>query len=132
MNNVFAVFFSLLAPGAGAVFNAQNAKGFVFLFLFCLGKSFILPLILRFFAGVNLTRGLKIIYVFNIIYVSIIALSIVDSAFFASAKNANFVFAFVCALCARAAQMNTLHENIFNMLSGNNLYFSYIKPARKK
>ncbi len=132
MYSIFAVFFSLLAPGAGAVFNAQYLKGLVFILLFCLGKSFFLPLFLRFFARANLVRGLKIIYIFNIVYISIIAISIIDSALFASDKNANFILAFVCAVCARAVQINTLNENIFNMLSGNNLFFTYVKPPRKK
>jgi len=131
MNGVFSIVFSLLGPGAGQVFNGQLAKGLIFMLLFALWRSFFLPLFLRVFARTDLRRGLKIIYVFNIIYMFIIAGAVIDAFYFSYSARGNFLFAFISVLCVRGAQRSTLNKNIFEMLCGSPLFFYYVKPPRK-
>lgn len=132
MNGALAVLFSLMAPGAGQAYNGQFVKAGIIIFFFALGKSFVLPLMLRFFARGRERRGLKIIFGFNIFYILFVVGAIIDAYAFSSSKNSSFILCFVLVLCARAVQINTLNENIFFMLCGNINYFSFVAPKRAR
>ncbi|WP_428898557.1 hypothetical protein Dip518_000757 [Parelusimicrobium proximum] len=135
MNIIIAAVFCLVASGAGQIYNGQIFKGIIFAFIFALGKSFLLPLALRFFKDKEQVKALKFIFGFNIFYILIIFVSVADAVYFSFNKSfewRNFIFAFLSSLAIISVRVNTLEKNIFAMLAGRADLFEYVKPNAKK
>lgn len=62
MTVFFALLFSLVVPGAGQIFTGHYGEGIALGLLFALGKSVLLPLVLRVFKVESLKRTLQIFY----------------------------------------------------------------------
>ena len=68
MNGIIALFLSMVAPGAGQIFNGDYWLGALLGGMFALGKTAVLPLLVR---GLRLKREesiLKLFYWFNWLY----------------------------------------------------------------
>ena len=72
MTVFFALMISLVAPGAGQVLTGHYGEGIVLGLLFALGKSVLLPLVLRVFKVESLKRTLQIFYACNWCYILLI------------------------------------------------------------
>jgi len=129
MIKLVAVFFTLIAPGAGHVLSGHYTQGAVIGLLFAVGRSGLLPLVLR-ALNVQTERGLlQTFYAFNWFYIVLIWYAIIDS-FLQTKSNAplHFLQAIFCAACILVAYKNTFCKFIFEALSARRgAYELYLK-----
>ena len=138
MLKLCAVVFTLIAPGAGDILAGNDAHGLTVGLLFVLGRSGILPLMLRALRVRTQRRALQCFYACNWLYIVLIFYALVHS--FLQTKNnasAHFFHAFVAAICISFAYKKTFCNTIFTALCGRSgLYEFYLKnrksPTEKK
>ena len=138
MTSFLALLFSLVAPGAGHIFIGAYAEGFVLGGFFALGKSALLPLVLRMFNITDLKRTLQIFYICNCCYMALILYAAVSSlwrGFYA--EQMHFLYALVFAICVTVVYKNTLNAFIFTALCGRSGVYGLLRakatsPTEKK
>lgn len=119
MNPLFALLLSLVGPGAGQVFNGQIGKGVAVGVLFALGKTALLPLIIRLFKITSEKGTLRLFYWFNIFYIALISYAAFDSFYYAFfTQNTRWLWAILTALIVAGVWRNTRNELVFTLLSG--------------
>lgn len=128
MNPLFCALLSLIGPGAGQVFNGQLGKGIVVGVLFALGKSAMLPLIIRLFKITGEKPTLRLFYWFNIFYIGLITYALFDSFYFAFfIEKVNWMYALFAAAVITLVQRNTNNELIFTLLSGRGGIYKFLR-----
>ena len=135
---LIAVFFSLIAPGAGHIFAGDYTQGVVLGLLFVLGRSGLLPLALRVLKVKTLKGVLQAFYSCNCFYITLIFYALISS-FLQTKSNApvHFLYAFIFAICISVAYKKAFSKFIFTALCGReDLYELYLKnkklPSEKK
>lgn len=119
MAPLLALLFSLIAPGAGQIYNGAYGKGIVLGVLFMLGKSALLPLCIRLFKITSEKGTLKIFYFFNWFNIALISLAAFDSFYFAFyTVSGKFLYALIFAVASVSVFRSTNNEIIFTLLSG--------------
>lgn len=132
MTAFVAFLFSLVAPGAGHILVGAYAEGFLLGGLFALGKSALLPLMLRAFQITDLKRTLQFFYVCNCCYIALIlyaAASSVWRGFYA--QQTHFLYALAFAICVTAVYKNTLNAFIFTALCGRSGVYTLLREKQK-
>ena len=132
MTAFFAFLFSLAAPGAGHIFIGSYTEGFVLGGLFAVGKSALLPLMLRAFQITDLKRTLQFFYVCNCCYIALILYAAVSSlwrGFYA--QQAHFLYAIAFAVCITIVYKNTLNAFVFTALCGRSGVYALLHNKRK-
>ncbi|MDR1684611.1 MAG: hypothetical protein LBR90_04030 [Elusimicrobiota bacterium] len=132
---ILALLLSLISAGAGQIYNGQYLKGAVFAGLFILGRSVLLPLLIRLFNFKDDINFLKLIYVFNIIYPLLTLAAAVDAAYFAfnTAHTLTQAALGVLAAVIFASAYRALRSGfIAAALSGRQNAAKYIFAARNR
>lgn len=133
MNAFTAAILSLLAPGAGQIYNGQYLKAAVLAGAVIFGKSLILPLCLRAFAPRKKETGLKLILFFNYVYIALVLYAAADAGLCAGGFYAvNLAAAILSAVAIISARKNSLQKNLFSMISAENYYFDFVRPQKKQ
>ena len=116
---LLALFFSLVAPGAGHVFVGKFTQGIVIGIFFALWKSALLPLGIRVFRLSMLQPLLKFLYVCNLLYIMLVCYA-VFSAFWYGLKGGttHFWYAVVFSVCVMVTYKKTFNRVIFTLLCG--------------
>ena len=132
---IYALILGLLVPGSAQIFNGQYLKGSLFIAFFLLGKSAILPLLIRLFKFKEKQKLLKFIYDFNIVYAAFIIVSVIDGflgAFKAEHSLKIFLVSLVLVFCVITTAKQLKNRFIVYALSGRNDIFKYLYPTVKK
>lgn len=131
MNALFALFFSLLAPGAGHVFMGNFAEGICIGLLFALWKSALLPLGIRVLRITELEKLLKYFYVCNWLYILLVCYA-VFSAFWRGfwCESGHFLYAILFAICVIVTYKNTFNRVIFTMLCGRTSIYDMVRNSK--
>ena len=119
MNAAVALLLSLIAPGAGHIFNGYCWQGIIIGVLFAFGKSVFLPLRLRIFRITNLKRTLQILYACNLFYILLILYASLSSFWVGFYVRQTYLwYAILFAVAVTLAYKNTLNAFIFTALCG--------------
>ena len=132
---LYALILGFLVPGSAQVFNGQYLKGGLFVAFFLLGKSAILPLLIRLFKFKEKQKLLKFIYDFNIVYVAFIIVAVIDGflgAFKAEHSLKIFLVSLVLVFCVITTAKQLKNKFIVYALSGRDDIFDYLYPPIKK
>ena len=132
MNALAALALSLIAPGAGHIFNGFYAEGIVLGTLFAFGKSTLLPLVLRVFGVSNLKRTLQIFYVCNWFYIALISYAALTSFWRGfAALQTHFWYAVLVAVAVSLLYKNTLNAFVVTALCGRTGVYAILRAGRK-
>ena len=102
---------------------------------FLLGKSALLPLLIRLFKFKEQQKLLKFIYDFNIVYAAFIIVAVIDGfcgAFKAQHSVKITIISLVLALLVLNAAKQLRNKFIVYALSGREDIFNYLYPPAKK
>lgn len=132
---IYALILGLLTPGSAQIFNEQYLKGFLFIAFFLLGKSAILPLLIRAIKFKEEQKVLKFIYDFNIVYAAFIIVAVIDGFVGAFKTEHTLKMTFISLLVAifvinAAKQLR--NKFIVFALSGRDDIFDFLYPPIKK
>ena len=132
---IYALILGLLTPGSAQIFNEQYLKGGLFVAFFLLGKSAILPLLIRAIQFKEKQKILKFIYDFNIVYAAFIIVAVIDGFVGAFKTEHTLKMTFISLLVAifvinAAKQLR--NKFIVYALSGRDDIFDYLYPPIKK
>lgn len=133
MISFLVVFFSFIAPGMGQIFLGNYKEGILWGIFFALGKSAILPLFLRIFRVEKLKTTLKIIYIFNWLYIALICCASI-SAFHGGKylTDRNWLYAILFAVMITLVYKNTLNNFVFTSLCGRKDVFDLVKKQKNR
>ncbi len=132
MSALFALLLSLVAPGAGQIYLGFFTEGIVIGILFALGKSALLPLVLRAFGVTTLRRTLQIFYGCNLGYMALICYAALSSFWRGvAATQTNFLYAVLFAVMVTLVYKNTLNPFIFTALSGRSGVYEILRANKK-
>lgn len=135
MSIFFALILNLLTPGSAQIFNGQYLKGSLFVAFFLLGKSAILPLLIRTIKFKEKQKILKFIYDFNIVYAAFIIVAIIDGfvgAFKVEHSLKITLISLVLVFCVITASKQLRNKFIVFALSGRDDIFDFLYPPVKK
>ena len=132
---IYALILGLLVPGSAQIFNGQYLKGSLLVAFFLLGKSALLPLLIRLFNFTEKQKLLKFIYDFNIIYAAFIIVAVIDG-FLGSFKAEHdlkiFLLSLVLVFCVITTAKQLKNKFIVYALSGRDDIFDFLYPPIKK
>lgn len=135
INSITALIFSLICPGAGQMFYGSFTKAIIFSFIFVFGKIVILPLLIRIFKIRETQKILKFAYAFNIFYICVIILSILDAVFFGfslkigpSIKKIVFISVYCIAILAIYFNLKRYQVLFMYLFSSNKELFNILNP----
>ncbi|MBT3393417.1 MAG: hypothetical protein HOF38_03875 [Elusimicrobiaceae bacterium] len=138
INILIAFLFSLICPGAGQMFYGGFLKATIFSFIFIFGKIVLLPLLVRIFKIKTTQKILKLTYSFNIFYVCVIILSILDSVFFASKLQVGLSVQKIIFISIYCVAILTIYFNLKKrqalftyLFSSNKELFSILNPKKR-
>lgn len=132
---IYASILALLVPGSAQIFNGEYLKGSLLVVFFLLGKSALLPLLIRAFKFKDKQKLLKFIYDFNIFYAAFIIIAVLDGIIGAfktqehSLKITLICLVLVIAVLNAAKQLR--NKFIVYALSGRDDIFKYLYPLEK-
>ncbi len=132
---IYALILGLLTPGSAQIFNGQYLKGSLFIAFFLLGKSAILPLLIRLFKFQDKQKILKFIYDFNIFYAAFIIVAVIDGfigAFKTEHSLKMTIISLVLAILVINAAKQLRNKFIVFALSGRDDIFDFLYPPIKK
>jgi len=131
---VSALTLSLIAPGAGQIFNGQYFKAAVFALLFAFGRTVFLPLLIRIINFKDTVKMLKFIYAFNTVYPAIILLAAADAAYFGRGAHhsVDIIMAILAAFALVSIRKGLRHPFIIYSMSGREDIAKYIIPAKNR
>lgn len=135
MSIVYALILGLLVSGSAQIFNGEYLKGSIFVAFFLLGKSTILPLLIRFFNFKEKQQVLKFIRNFNILYMSFIIAAFIDGivgAFKTEHSLKLTIISLVLAILVINATNQLKNKFIVYSLSGRDDIFDFLYPPIKK
>jgi len=135
INIINALILGFLVPGSAQIFNGEYLKGGLFIAFFLLGKSAILPLLIRAIKFKDQKKLLKFIYDFNIVYVAFIIIAIIDGflgAFKAEHSLKIYLISLALVFCVLTAAKQLRNKFIIFALSGRDDIFDYLYPPVKK
>lgn len=132
MNGIIALFLSMVAPGAGQIFNGDYWLGALLGGMFALGKTAVLPLMVR---GLRLKTEesiLKLFYWFNWLYSVCVLFAIVQATVRGFGVTVTHPWtAVLCALMIISVYKNTQKEILFSALCGRRGLYQVLRPVRK-
>lgn len=132
MTVFFALLFSLVVPGAGQIFTGHYGEGIVLGLLFALGKSVLLPLVLRVFKVESLKRTLQIFYACNWCYILLISYAVCSAVWHGFyAQQTHVWYAFLFALAVSLGYRNTLNAFVFTALCGRTGVYSILRQKKQ-
>lgn len=127
-----ALFISLFAPGAGHIFVGKYGEGILLGALFALGKSALLPLVIRVFKVQDVRRLLYVFYWFNWSYIALILYAGISSfAYGTRAQEMHFLQAILFVFCVVLIYKRTFNKFIFTSLCGRTGVYEYWCKLRK-
>lgn len=132
MMKVFALLFTLMAPGAGHIFAGDYTQGIVLGVLFSVGRSGLLPLMLRALQLQTTRSVLLSFYACNWFYILLI-LYAAFSAFLQTKSNVpvHFLYAIFSVICISVAYKKTFAKFIFTAICGREgVYEFYLKNKK--
>lgn len=132
---IYALILGFLVPGSAQVFNGQYLKGGMFVAFFLLGKSAILPLLIRAIQFKEKQKLLKFIYDFNIAYVAFILVAVIDGvlgSFKVEHSLKMTLVSLVLVFCVITALKQLKNKFIVYALSGRDDIFDFLYPPVKK
>jgi len=113
-------------------------KATIFSFIFIFGKIVLLPLLVRIFKIKTTQKILKLTYSFNIFYVCVIILSILDSVFFASKLQVGLSVQKIIFISIYCVAILTIYFNLKKrqalftyLFSSNKELFSILNPKKR-
>ncbi len=132
MNGIIALVLSMVAPGAGQVFNGDYWLGAALGGMFALGKTALLPLSVRVLRVQTEEGLLKLFYWFNWLYSLCVLFAIVQAGArgFGGAQSHPWT-GVLSAFMIVAVFKNTHKEILFSALCGRRGLYEIIKPNRK-
>lgn len=132
MSGIAALFLSMVAPGAGQIFNGDYGLGALLGCIFALGKTAVLPLSVRVFRIKTEEGVLNLFYWFNWGYSLCVLFAIVQAAVrgFSGADSHPWT-GILSAFIIVSVYKNTHKEILFSSLSGRSGLYQIIKPNRK-
>jgi hypothetical protein len=119
---LIAFVLSVTAPGSGQIFNGDILLGCVILFFFIFGRTVILPLMARFLFIKKKIAFLRLIYFFNILYVVVLIIAVLNAALSATHAEHTLtgaVMSFIIALLAISVYRGLKSRFIITALSGH-------------
>lgn len=124
-HTAIAIILSLLAPGAGQVYNGHYFKATAFAVIYAMLMTVIFPLFIRIFKITDIQKMLAAAKTFNIIVICAVLISVADagiSAWFKAGVTKTDIIASLIYVFA----VVTIHKNLKNAflitaLSGNGL-----------
>ena len=131
---LYALILGLLVPGSAQIFNGQYLKGSLFIAFFLLGKSALLPFLIRVFKFQEQQKLLKFIYDFNIVYAAFIIVAVIDGflgAFKAEHTLKLTLISLVLAILVINAAKQLRNKFIVFALSGRDDIFDFLYPPVK-
>lgn len=132
MTALTALLLSLVAPGAGHIFNGNYTEGIFLGVLFAFGKSTLLPLGLRLFKVSRLKRTLQILYAVNCFYIVLILYASLSSFWHGFyVRETHLWYAILFALAVTLAYKNTLNAFIFTALCGRTEVYGMLRSRRE-
>ncbi len=138
VNSLIALLFSLICPGAGQMFYGDFVKVIIFSFIFVFGKIVVLPLLIRIFRITKPEKILKFAYVFNIFYICVIVLSIIDAVFFTfrlevvlNIKKIIFVSIYCVVILTVYINLKRYQALFMYLFSSNRELFNILNPKER-
>ena len=131
---IYALVLGLLVPGSAQIFNGQYLKGSLLVAFFLLGKSALLPLLIRLFKIKEKQKILKFIYNFNIFFLAFILVTVLDGvlgAFRGEHTIKETIIAIVLTILVLNAAKQLRNKFIVYALSGREDIFEYLYPPIK-
>lgn len=132
MNGFLALLLSMIAPGSGQIFNGDYWLGAALGVMFSLGKTALLPLMVRAFKVRSEEGILKLFYWFNWLYSLCVLFAIVQAT--ACGFSVSIVHPWTAVLCAFmivSVYRNTHKEILFSALCGRRGLYQILLPVRK-
>ena len=121
-----------MVPGAGQIFAGHYGEGIVLGLLFALGKSVLLPLVLRVFKVKSLKRTLQIFYACNWCYILLISYAVCSAVWHGFyAQQTHVWYAFLFALAVSLGYRNTLNAFVFTALCGRTGVYSILRQKKQ-
>ncbi|MBR4355469.1 MAG: hypothetical protein IKP96_02710 [Elusimicrobiaceae bacterium] len=132
MSALFALIFSLMAPGAGHILTGNYGQGIVLGSLFALGKNAFLPLSLRLFGVYTYKRTLQFFYVWNWFYIVLIVYAVVSAVWYGwNVQEMYFFQTLIFILAVRLVHKNTKSKIIFTALCGRSGIYELMEKMHK-
>lgn len=132
MNGIWAFLISLVAPGAGQIFNGQYVLGVLLGGMFALGKTALLPLLIRLLKIRTEVAALKLVYWFNWAYGLCVLFAIFQAAVVGFEQTQRHPWtALISAFAIVCVYKNTMKEILFAALCGRTGMYQLIRPVRK-
>ncbi len=131
---IYAAVLGCLVPGTAQIFNEQYLKGSLCVAFFLLGRSALLPLLVRFLKLKEKQKILKFIYNFNIVYVSFIFVCVIDGilgSFKTEHSLKITLISLALVFCVITASKQLKNKFIVYSLSGRDDIFDYLYPPIK-
>ncbi len=132
MNGFIALILNMVAPGAGQIFNGDYWLGAALGILFALGKTALLPLMVRAFKVRSEEAILKLFYWFNWFYSLCVLFAIVQGTARGFSVTVTHPWtAVLCAFMIVSVYKNTHKEILFSALCGRRGLYEVLVVARK-
>lgn len=132
MNGIWAFLISLVAPGAGQIFNGQYGLGVLLGGMFALGKTALLPLLVRLLKIRTEVAALRLVYWFNWAYGLCVLFAIFQAAVVGFEQTQRHPWtALISAFAIVCVYKNTMKEVLFEALCGRAGIYQLIRPVRK-